>query len=116
MKVYHARSISIYGTPQDERDRALLGALGFDVVDPNQPSHQEGYAREGMNHFTRTVTECSALAFRAHPDGSIPAGVAKEIATAQDWNIPVIELPHGIQRRALTVEQTREYLCEVGHR
>ena len=43
----------------------------------------------------------------------IGAGVFKEI---QSVDVPVIELPSSISRRGLTVEQTREYLREVGQR
>lgn len=115
MKVYYARSIGIYNTKQGERDMALLRALGFEVVDPNRHEHDIGYKAEGMAYFERLVQTCDALAFRANPDGSINAGVMKEIQTAQD-RIPVFELPSGIFRRGLTVDQTKALLREQGAR
>ena len=73
-------------------------------------------AEHVMEYFAELVRSCGAVAFRVLPDGSIPAGVAKEIAVANEVGKPVIELPSGISRRVITVEQTREYLAEVGQR
>jgi hypothetical protein len=56
------------------------------------------------------------LAFRALPDGTIPSGVAQEIKWAGEAGIPVIELPSAVNRRTLTLDQTREYLKEIGQR
>ena len=115
MKVYYAHSISLYGTPQEERDIALLEALGFEVCNPNTEANDLGYQASGMSWFDAILDECDALAFRAHPDGSIPAGVMHEISYMQR-DKPVFELPSAIERRALTVDQTRAFLREVGKR
>lgn len=77
MKVYYAHSISIYNTPQEQRDIDLLKSIGFDVVNPNQEIHDKGYKKRGMQYFVDLVNECDLIAFRSHPDGSIPAGIAK---------------------------------------
>ena len=66
--------------------------------------------------FKPLVLSCEALAFRALPDGSIPSGVAQEIQWAVQAGLPVIELPSAVNRRTLTIEQTREYLSEIGQR
>ena len=115
-RIYYAHSISTYGTPQEARDVETLETLGFEVCNPNAPEHDAGYQRDGMAHFDGVLAECDALAFRAHGDGSIPAGVAYEIAKMRERGAPVIELPTAVLRRALTVEQTREYLRDCGAR
>ena len=69
-----------------------------------------------MGYFTELVLSCQALAFRALPDGSIPSGVDMEIKEARKALLPVIELPSGCLRRALTYPETKEYLFEVGQR
>lgn len=112
MKVYYAHSMSIYNTPQEQRDIDLLESIGFEVVNPNKEIHNQGYKDQGMQYFVELVNECDIIAFRAHPDGSIPAGVAKEIDTGK----PVIELPSMVSMRVLSVDQTRQYLKEVGQR
>jgi len=120
-KIYYAHCQAIYNTPQEKRDVDLLEELGFEVINPNAPEHigavQKMKSREPhinvMEYFYSLVKQCDALAFRALPDGSIPAGVGGEL---NNLSIPVIELPSGISRRVLTVDQTREYLKEIGQR
>ena len=122
MRVYYAHSVSIYNTKREDRDLKLLQQLGFEVVNPNDPVHEDGYTSlkeqtgNGMPYFNQVIEDCQVLAFRAHPDGTIPAGVAKEIDVAIQANIPVIELPSSMHRRAMTVQETREYLVELGAR
>ena len=116
MKCYYAHSVSIYDTKQEERDLATIESLGFKPVNPNHSTHDEGYKKFGMNYFDDIIASCDIVAFRAHPDGSIPAGVSKEIRRAIEFGRPVIELPSGILRRSLSVDQTREYLMEIGCR
>lgn len=115
MKIYYAHAINIYDTPQEERDLNLLNKLG-DVVNPNTEYHSNQYKLKGMSHFMDVVVECDMLAFRPLPDGSIPKGVAREIEYAIGKFMPIIELPAGIRARTLDVEQTREYLRNVGQR
>lgn len=132
MNVYYAHCQAIYDTPQEKRDVETLEKLGFIVVNPNSPEHvdmvkkiknmPEKYSMEGieygrvMEYFTGLVNKCDILAFRALPDGAIPAGVAKEIEDARNENKPIIELPSSVLRRVISVDQTREYLKEVGQR
>ena len=125
MKVYYGHCQAIYGSKQDERDVETLRALGFEVVNPSAEEHVQmaknmkcaGISSEKvMGYFESLVDGCDAVAFRALPDGAVPAGVAKEIERAASKGKPVIELPSCISRRVLTVEQTREYLREIGQR
>jgi hypothetical protein len=66
--------------------------------------------------FKPLVQSCDALAFRALPDGGIPAGVAKEVQWALDFGYPVVELPSNMTRRGMSIVETREYLAEIGQR
>jgi len=125
MRIYYAHCQSLYGTPQEKRDIHMLMQMGFSVISPSAPEHanrarrlKEHHGSEAvMEYFTLLVKQdADALAFRALPDGSIGAGVAKEIVTAVRFDKPVFELPSCIKRRTLSVEQTREYLHEVGQR
>lgn len=118
MKIYYARPISLYGTPQDQRDIALIKSMGFDVINPNKEQLAELYKQKGMNIFTDIIDseECDGVAFRAFPDGSISAGVYKEIKAAYDCEKIVFELPTITQSRVLSVEDTRAYLTYLGQR
>lgn len=114
---YYAHPLSLYNSAQEKRDISLIESLGFEVLNPNGPEHQEAYQAEGMLYFEKLIEgKVQLLFFRAFPDGSIPAGIAKEIETAAKLNLPVVELPNGILRRSLSVEETREYLRESGFR
>ena len=126
-RVYYAHCQSIYDTPQERRDISTLENLGLEVENPASSIRgiavttmraQGATSEQVMRYFYEMVEACHVFAFRALPDGSIPAGVAGELAHYLDVNtVPVvIELPSGTSRRALTVEQTREYLLEVGQR
>lgn len=66
--------------------------------------------------FKPLVLSCDALAFRGLPDGRIPAGVLQEILWARDSNMRILELPSNLIRRQMTVDETREYLREIGSR
>jgi len=128
--VYYAHCQSIYGTPQEDRDVALLESLGFYVENPSNPRTQEyfkGLKKKSeedpkfpksyyMRFFFELIEKCHALAFRALPDGLIPLGIYKEIEKAKTMGIPVFELPSSIIRRQMSLETTREYLAEVGQR
>lgn len=116
MKIYYARPINLYNTPQDERDIQLMQSLGFEVVNPNKEELQIRYKTEGMDVFLQAVQDCDALAFRAFPDLKISAGVMKEIDKAIELEKPVFELPTITSRRVLTVEDTRNYLKYLGAR
>lgn len=117
---YYAHSLSLYGTPQEERDLALIKSLGFQVLNPNDPDkrayYDEQYKIKKMDFFLELVDTCQALCFRSLFDGSIPSGVAKEINRALSKSIPVFELPSSVLRRTLTVEETVEHLKECGQR
>lgn len=117
-RAYYARPISVDGTKQADRDMALIAAMGFEAypVADDKVAALERYRAVGMEAFKPYVLDCAVLVFRAFPDGSIGAGVAKEIAWAQEAGIPVIEIPRQISRRTLSVEDTKAMLAELGQR
>lgn len=127
MMIYYAHCMAIYNKPQEKEDIEILKKIGFDVLNPNSPLHSNkvnfirgngGSGADVMEYFKSIVEsdEIDALAFRALPDGSIPAGVAKEIDVAMQCGKPVIELPYHESRKKLTVQETRTYLKKVGQR
>ena len=126
LKCYYAHAKMLYDTPQEARDLELLRQeLNFDVVNPNQPVHQEScrsdeWMKNGpdneMNYFLCLVENCDLVAFRALPDMRIPAGVYREICHAKQLGKPVIELPSSTLTRGLSIELTREYYKECGYR
>jgi hypothetical protein len=117
MPIYYAHGVNLYGTEQEDRDMRMLSDLGLCPENPNQLIHQEGYKEKGMLYFVEEILpKMYACAFRGYPDGSIPAGVAKEVSFFLDKDLPVFELPHFALRRILTVGETRLYLRECGQR
>lgn len=129
MKIYYAHSLHLYDTPQEVRDLYVLRKLGFQVENPNFPTHHHKCAEirntysdydEGsskiMEYFTSVIEDCDALAFRAHIDGRIPSGVGMEVRKALELNIPVIEVPTFINSKFMTKAETREYLQYLGQR
>lgn len=117
-KAYYARPISIDGTPQADRDFALIRSIGFEPypLDAVKAKALEEYYKIGMEAFRPYVEESAVVVFRAFPDGSIGTGVAKEIDMAIAAGVPVIEIPRQVARRTLTVEQTKDMLAELGQR
>lgn len=113
MVIYYAHCKAIYDTPQEQQDVELLERLGLQVVNPNDDKHKPNWAEKGMEYAHFIVGSCEALAFRALPDGSIPAGVGYEIDIARKLNFPIIEIPSTAQRRILNIEETRDYIREV---
>jgi hypothetical protein len=136
MKVYYAHSMGLYNTIQEQRDIKTLEALGFEVLNPNNPQVQarvdEVMGRHKIEHpgypdshyyrvafkeiFDELVDQCQVFAFRALPDCRIPGGVGLELETAKEKGKHIIELPCNTIARTMTGEETREYLRDVGQR
>lgn len=117
MKIaYYARPLSIYDTPQEDRDKKEIIKLGFMPVEINTEVIQEQALMFGMIIFKAMVVGADALFFRGFVDGSIPAGVGKEIIWAKEAGLPVFELPSQTNRRILDVYDTRAILAELGER
>lgn len=124
--VYYAHCMSIYDTEQETRDIALLAQLGFNVKNPNTEAITREVRkrnvlgtpkRQAMEEVFRPMVEdADVFAFRALPDGAISSGVYREWKWAVEAGKPIIELPASVERRALSLTLTREYLREVGQR
>lgn len=113
-RVFYAHCMSLYGTPQEERDVCLLEELGYDVVNP---SHRENlYNKHEMGASQILIGACHALAFRGLPGGAISAGVTEELVIADKMGLPIFELPTFSLRGSLTIDGTRQYLYDVGAR
>lgn len=69
-----------------------------------------------MEVYLQLARDSDLVAFRAFQDGTIGAGVYKEVVAAIESGKPVIELPTITSKRVLTIEDTREYLKYLGVR
>lgn len=114
MRIYFAHPITDYGTEREGMALTWLEADGWEVENPNQPHHQAGYDQGGMEYFQRIASECDALVFTRFPDGSIGAGVGKEIEAASAAGRPIYEWfdgeiysAYGMPTPVLSVERTR---------
>lgn len=106
-KVYYSHAKNTVNTEQEKRDIATLGMLGFNVDSPYHPKYIEFWETEGIE-FGKVLIEANDIfAFRALPDGRIPAGVAKELGWAEASGKPIIELPYSLEQRIkLNVTET----------
>lgn len=120
---YYAHSMVSYNSTIERDDIELLERLGFYVDNPNQEKYRVEcyeYTRKlgsasVMDYFCSLVELNDLLAFRALPDGTIPSGIAKEVAHAYLIGIPVIELPCSVEKRSMDYATTKEYFKELGH-
>lgn len=97
MKLYFGHPVNTYGT---DLERYLIGVIGklfpgWDIENPNQPKHQEGYMRRketgnGMAYFFEEVLPfCGGGIFLPFRDGAWGAGVYGEGAFCVDRSLPV---------------------------
>ncbi|GLQ53579.1 hypothetical protein [Devosia nitrariae] len=113
--IYFARPSALYDTPADVRAYAVLLTGGYRILDPNQPIHQLGYRATGMAWFLSLIEdEADALAYMTYPDGSVGAGVAREILEAHLHGLPVYRIVDrelvaetGMPARILSIAETR---------
>jgi hypothetical protein len=143
-RIYYAHCVAIYDTPQEERDIATLEGLGFNVLNPNDPQFEKQCQRirkewqnrilgifhnemaqykevgEAIMHMVFkplvSAAKVEGVAFRALPDGRIPAGVAQELEWARQCGLPILELPAFAYDRVMSLSSTRTYLHEIGER
>ncbi len=115
-KAWYAHPVILFGSALQKADIAHIEAAGFEVINPDDDEKQMGYRAEGMAYFEKLVDACDVLFFRAFTDGSIGAGVVKEIRWAAEAGKPIFEMPRSIDRRELSVDDTRTILIESGRR
>lgn len=113
--IYFARPTALYDTPADIRGYSVLISAGYRIVDPNSPLHQFGYCLNGMAWFLNLIEDdADALAYMTYPDGSVGAGVAREILEAHLHGLPVFRIVDrelipetDMPARILSIAQTR---------
>lgn len=122
--IYFGHPVSVYDIPLE---RELVKIIErelpiFQVENPNQPHHQEGYQRytkqgRGMDYFFQEVLPATAAGvFLAFEDGKFGAGVFGEAKFLHEQGKPIYEITldgvvTGLElddSRALTVEETRK--------
>lgn len=121
-RCYLAHPITEYGGSERQAMAvSTIKARGWTVVTPDEAGHQEAYEREGMSHFISVVETCDVLAFLRFPNGTIGAGVWREIETMFRLNRPVFEVETGklkhissvVVSEILSVEETRAMITSL---
>ncbi len=107
MKVYYAHPIGLYGTLMEAKDLAYLKCMGFDVINPATLEYNGD-----MQKYIDIVKTCGAVFFRSFNDDKIGSGVALELETAREMNLPIFEIPYRyrLSARYLTRNETRARL------
>ena len=120
-RIYFAHPINTYGTILEDYFLEYFSRDHLEIVNPNQPIHQEGYKKFGMDYFKNLVQSCDKLYAIGFPDNTIGAGIAKEMNWMKEKGGVVIFLPFFTkyeemvvpcenQFKVLTVEETRQKL------
>lgn len=91
-KLYFSHPVSDFGTEYEAQVVTHLVNLGYDVVNPNSPEHQAGYAERGFAYTKEVRAGCDACAFLRFPTGCVGAGVANEVASFIKLELPVFEM------------------------
>lgn len=115
-KLYFSHPVSDFGTEYEAQVVTYLVNLGYDVVNPNSPEHQAGYAERGFAYTKEVRAGCDACAFLRFPSGVVGAGVANEVAGFIKLERPVFEIKrdmtlaplHGVPSNILNQNATRE--------
>jgi hypothetical protein len=115
---YYARPIVIDGSQQELLDIETIRRIGYEPYPFEEQREQakQQYITEGLSIYKDYVRQSDLLVFRAFPDGSIGAGVAQEIAWAEEFVLPILELPRQLRRRSMSIDDTRQLLKEMGRR
>jgi hypothetical protein len=99
--MYFGHPINTYNTLMEEKAIAILGILfpEYEIENPNQPHHQEGYQRynkthgRGMTYYEEEVLiNMSAGAFLTFDDGMLGAGVYFEAEDINENGNPIFEI------------------------
>jgi len=111
-----------YGSTIEAEDVKLLEKLGFEVLNPSDKKYQDEFKEylknnsdDVMGYFSSLVKSCQLVAFRSLPSGQILSGIGKELETALENKISIIELPCSIESRTLPYKETKRFLIELGH-
>jgi len=82
-KLYFAHPLNTYDIPLEYKMLRLIKKSfpQFDIENPNQTRHQEGYKKGGMDYFYKIVINCFNVVAWPFLDGKVGAGVAGEMYT-----------------------------------
>ena len=89
---YFAHPITMYKTPVESAINKEFEARypGVHVENPDQPQHTEGYKQQGMDYFVQLCNKQDGVFFSSFADGTIGAGVAKEVVSFLDRKADVV--------------------------
>lgn len=87
-RIFLALPVTQHGTADEA---TIIDRLGKDweVVSPNTPEHSEAYRAKGIEYFDDVVRSCDAIAFQHFPDGSMGAGIAKQVEVARQAGMQI---------------------------
>lgn len=115
-RVYFGHPVCFYNT---KKEQFLLSCIerafpGFDVENPNQPHHQEGYQRwkqwtgKGMDYYFREVLPTmSAGIFLPFADGMLGLGVWGEAEAIYNAGKTIWEISLEGKIKELTLDKSR---------
>jgi len=123
-RLYFGHTVDIYNTPKEQELMAAIEIAlpEYEVENPNQPSHEEGYQQykrekgSGMKYyFEEVLPNMDAGIFQPFADGKFGAGVFGEAKFLHEQGKPVYEITlEGVVNRleldasrTLSVEETR---------
>jgi len=128
-KAYFAHPVSQYDSVEESSIVDGIMKLGdVKVINPNADEHTAAYLNEGMSYFVRMCDDCDLCVFSTFPDGSVSAGVAKEVRSffvrsAEVYfadisaNKVSLDLIENLDRfKVLSIIETREILKTLGAR
>lgn len=90
---YFAHPTTMYDTGAERQLMARFQRShpGVGVENPNKPEHSEGYAKGGMDYFVQLCNSQDGVFYAPFADGTVGAGVAKEVQSFADRGAPVLE-------------------------
>jgi hypothetical protein len=128
-KLYFAHPMSSYGSEDETQIVATMTAQGFEVVNPADAAHvaasrkifsdvlretgqKDKASSTVMDYFISVAAACDACVFQTFPDGSVSAGVAKEVQGFLDQGKTVLEVkPEGEAVMLTPVASLSSYQC-----
>jgi hypothetical protein len=87
---YFAHPITMYdsGSERQISDRFRQRFPDVEVENPNQQHHSDGYKKGGMDYFVDLCNTQDGVFFATHSDGTVGAGVYKEVKSFLDRGAP----------------------------
>ena len=107
--IYFAHPINTYDTILEKMAIEHIKTIGeCNILNPNAEEHQRGYELEGMVYFKRLVQSCDRCYVLPFSDGSIGAGIHKEIEWAMEAGIKCVYMKPVFEHEELFPETYNE--------